>query len=248
MLTEERFAKILAKVNKDGSVTVAELMMELDASESTVRRDLMNLAADDKLIKVRGGAIALHRHNGIKDDEVAIRQEMHTGEKTLIAKYAASLVRDGDLVYIDGGTTTGMMIRFLTNREATYVTNALLHAKALAENGMRVFVPGGEYKNTTEVIVGEEACESLAKYNFTKGFFGTNGIDADAGLTTPEVRESTLKMQALGRCRERYVLADSSKFGQVATITFGRVADAVVLTDHIPEPYRRFSNIREVAK
>ena len=248
MLTQERFAKILARVNKDGSVTVAELMTELDASESTVRRDLMNLAADDKLIKVRGGAISIHGRYGGKDDEVSIRKERHTEEKALVASYAAELIGDDDLVYIDGGTTTGMMLRFLTNREATYVTNALLHAKELADNGMKVYILGGEYKSTTEVIVGEEACESLSKYNFTKGFFGTNGVDADAGFTTPEVRESTLKMLALSRCRERYVLTDASKFGQVATITFGQIADAVVLTDHIPEPYRKYSNIREVAK
>ena len=94
----------------------------------------------------------------------------------------------------------------------------------------------------------EEAVESLSKYNFTKGFFGTNGIDDRFGFTTPEVRESTIKMQALKRCRKRYILADASKFGQIATITFGQLDEAEVLTDNIPERYQHFTNIREVTK
>ena len=248
MLTAERFAKILARVDKDGSVTVSELMTELDASESTVRRDLQNLADDEKLIKVRGGAIALRQRYGTRDDTVSNRKELNTEAKARIAKYAASLITDDDLVYLDGGTTTGMIIRFLTNRNATFVTNALLHAKELADNGMRVFIPGGEYKSTTEVIVGEEACASLQKYNFTKGFFGTNGIDRQYGFTTPEVRESTIKMQTLAHCRHPFILADSSKFGQIATISFGRLDEATVLTDNIPDAFREFSNVREVTK
>lgn len=246
MLTEERFTKILNRVNATGSATVAELMQELNASESTIRRDLQNLDADGRLIKVRGGAIALNRSRTLKDDEVSTRMALHTEAKTQIAKYAASLIEEEDLVYIDGGTMTGMMLRFLENRKATYVTNALLHAKEMAENGFKVFIVGGEYKSMTEVVVGEEACDSISKYNFTKGFFGTNGVDSERGFTTPEVRESAIKIQALRQCRERFVLADTSKFGQVAPITFGAIFDATVLTDHIPDPYSKYKNIREV--
>lgn len=107
MLTEERLARILELLDKSGSVTVSELMEKLDTSESTIRRDLNYLDREDKLQKVRGGAIL---KNGTvfnsKDDEVNLRKMRNVDEKNQVAKYAASLIRPGDFVYLDAGTTT----------------------------------------------------------------------------------------------------------------------------------------------
>ena len=105
MLTEERLARILELLDKSGSVTVSELMEKLDTSESTIRRDLNYLDREDKLQKVRGGAIL---KNGTvfnsKDDEVNLRKMRNVDEKNRVAKYAASLIRPGDFVYLDAGT------------------------------------------------------------------------------------------------------------------------------------------------
>ena len=81
-----------------------------------------------------------------------------------------------------------------------------MHARKLAAKGFHVHLPGGEFKSVTEAIVGEEALESLQKYNFTIGFFGTNGVDIEAGYTTPGLREAKVKEYAMKRCRECYVL------------------------------------------
>ena len=84
------------------------------------------------------------------------------------------------------------------------------------------------------------------KYNFTKGFFGTNGIHLEKGYTTPDISEALVKEAAMKRCREAYVLADSSKFGHVSSVTFARFEDAQIITDHISDPvFQTCSNIEE---
>ena len=242
MLAEERFARILSILEESGSVTVAELMERLDASESTIRRDLNSLDARGQLIKVHGGAMmkdaASYR---TQDDDVQLCKERN-------ARYAAHLISDYDVVYLDAGTTTELMIDPMLNRNAMYVTNAIGHARKLAALGCTVYLLGGEFKGTTDAIVGEEAVLSIAKYNFTKGFFGTNGVTVEQGFTTPEVKEALIKRRALAQTKDAYILADASKFGEISTVTFGDFADATVLTDQINKKYRDFSNIKEVGE
>ena len=243
MLAEERFARILSILEESGSVTVAELMERLDASESTIRRDLNNLDARGQLIKVHGGAMmkdaASYR---TQDDDVQLRKERNVEQKVVIARYAAHLISDYDVVYLDAGTTTELMIDPMLN------TNAIGHARKLAALGCTVYLLGGEFKGTTDAIVGEEAVLSIAKYNFTKGFFGTNGVTVEQGFTTPEVKEALIKRRALAQTKDAYILADASKFGEISTVTFGDFADATVLTDQINKKYRDFSNIKEVGE
>ena len=247
MLTEERFAKILSIVDAKGSVTVSDLMTELDASESTVRRDLITLSKTGRLSKVRGGAISKKRTYLTTDDDVMKRAGRNADEKLMVAKYAADLIRDNDFVYIDAGTTTEHIMDGNLNRKAVYVTNAVNHAKRLSAAGCTVQLLGGEFKNTTEAIVGEAAVLALTKYNFTKGFFGTNGITVEKGCTTPEIKEGLVKQAALANCEERYILADDSKFGEISAVKFCDFDDVIILTNRIPDrTYEKYRNIVEV--
>ena len=247
MLTEKRLDQIVSLVNANGSITVTDLMETLDASESTIRRDLAALDESGKLLRVRGGAMAVKGAYGTQDDDVVIRASRNISQKQVIAGFAASLIQDDDFVFLDAGTTTELVVPYITARNAVFVTNALSHAAKLSERGFDVFILGGEFKNTTAAIVGEEALISLRKYNFTKGFFGTNGVHPQKGYTTPEMRESRIKSFAMKRCLEAYVLADSSKLGQVAAITFGQFEDARVITERIPQSFGQFENVMEVA-
>lgn len=152
MLTEERFTRILSILESMGSVTVQQLMTELDASESTIRRDLNTLDANGQLIKVHGGAILKNTAYSTEDDEVMQRRERNKGAKEKIAQYAAGLIGPGDFVYIDAGTTTDLMIDFITARQAVFVTNAITHAKKLAQKGCTVYILGGEFKAITAFL------------------------------------------------------------------------------------------------
>ena len=186
MLTEKRQKEILRFLDEKGSVTVQELTERLDASESTIRRDLAVLHQKGALVKVFGGAVQAESRINIREEKVALRKELNKEEKIRIAAYAATLVEPDDFVYLDAGTTTEYMIPFLTEKSAVFVTNAVSHALRLTENGFRVILIGGELKAATEAIVGNEAYVNLQKYNFTKGFFGTNGLNRTSGFTTPD--------------------------------------------------------------
>ena len=246
MIQEERFSRILNEVNMSGTVTVQELKVSLGISESTIRRDLTELDRKGRLLKVRGGAVSNENELVSQDFGVDIREAQNVAAKRLIAAYAASLITDDDFVYIDAGTTTELLCRELENCSAHFVTNGLSQAKVLAQKGMKVFVLGGEFKAKTEAIVGEETLSSLEKYNFTKGFFGANGITKERGFMTPEMKEAAVKKSAMGRSLESFVIADSSKFDRVSSVSFGSFDDAVIITDEIKKKYKGMKNIREV--
>lgn len=145
MLAEERFSRILSIIEAEGSATIQELMTALDASESTVRRDLITMDENGLLTKVHGGAIARRPSVSTHDEDVRNRKTMNAEQKNAIAKYAASLIRPDDFVYLDAGTSTEAMIPFIKETQAVFVTNAISHAKLLAEKGCRVYLLGGEF-------------------------------------------------------------------------------------------------------
>lgn len=224
-----------------------ELMAALEASESTIRRDLNTMDENGLLTKVHGGAIAKKPSISTFDENVVNRKAMNAEQKREIAMYAASLIQPKDFVYIDAGTTTEMMISYINTTEAVFVTNAITHAKLLSEKGCRVFILGGEFKSQTEAIVGEEAVETLDKYNFTKGFWGTNGISVTKGFSTPEVKEAMVKKHSMENCKQCYVLADASKFDQMSSVKFAEFEQATVITTELIKPaLKKYKNIVEV--
>lgn len=159
---EERYSIILEQVKKNKSVKLPELCGLLRASESTVRRDLTSLDQKGLLKKVHGGAISIDDRNfSLVEHDVESKSKMFAEEKIAIASFAASLIDDGDFVFIDAGTTTEKMIDFLPDKNVTFVTNAFEHAKKMAQKGFRVYIPAGEIKTTTEAIVGAECVSSL---------------------------------------------------------------------------------------
>ncbi len=244
MLTETRQKEILNLLAVKGSVTVQELKERFGASESTIRRDLNVLHQKGDLLKVFGGAVQNESIINSKEEGVALRKEQSCEEKMRIARYAADLVEPDDFVYLDAGTTTGYMIPFLTERTAVFVTNAVSHALKLGENGFRVILIGGELKSSTEAIVGNEAYEALLKYNFTKGFWGANGISQKTGFTTPDINEAMIKGCAMKHTQKAYVLCDSKKFHQISPVSFGEFDKATIITDRMPDGgYRESKNI-----
>ena len=243
MLTEERLQGIERIVKEKGSASIPELMERMGISESTARRDLTLLDKQGRLQKVRGGAMIISDVYSTQEDTVLQKKDRNLEEKVEIAKYAASLIEPDDFVFIDAGTTTAYMIDYITQRNATYVTNAVLHARRLAAAGFRVFLTGGELKGSTEALIGTEAVGALQRYHFVKGFFGVNGITLKCGFTTPDIHEASVKKAAVAQCRKCYILADSEKFNRVSPVTFAPFYGAKIITDSIPMEYAEYKNI-----
>jgi len=246
MLIKERYDAILHIVNEKKAVSVTELTGLLNSSESTIRRDLNALHNMRRLDKVHGGAVAVKDEHVLGENEIAVKYQLNVDEKIKIAQYAASLIQKDDFVYLDAGTTTEMMIDFITQKDVIYVTNGLTIAKELSYRKFYTVVIAGRVRGITEAIVGSEAERSLKQYHFTKGFFGTNGI-AKEGYTTPNIEEAQTKSFAMKKCKDCFVLADSSKFEKISSISFGKLAEATIITTNLDNhKYSEYTTILEV--
>ena len=249
MIAEERLTRIEAIVNERGVVSVPQLMDELDASESTVRRDLLKLDKQGLVTKVHGGATRVRPDYVLADQSLAGRQTLHIAQKRAIGAYAATLIEPNDFVFIDGGTTTECLVDAITETRATYLTNSLPHAQRLLAKGCRTLLPGGEVKPTTEVLVGAETVNTIRRYHFTVGFWGTNGAGLEMGFTTPEFSEAAVKQISLEHTVRPYVLCDSSKLSKISLITFADFMDATVVTNRLgksAQAFRMAGNVIEV--
>lgn len=243
MLSEQRHRMILKVLEERRSVTVTELTELLNISESTARRDITILDKAGKLVKVFGGAVLADNVYLSAEPTVAQKTEVNREEKKRIARYAVSLIRNQDFVYIDAGTTTGYMLDFLENRDVTFVTNAVAHAQRLAAAGMKVILVGGTLKTSTEAVVGTSAVLMLKDYHFSIGFFGANGISRTAGFTTPDANEALVKKTALEQCKKAYILCDHSKFNTVSSVTFAAIDAGVILTDESMDEFKDAADI-----
>ncbi len=248
MLTQDRYQHIVDIINERNTVTVAELSELLHISESTVRRDLTALDSMGRIRKFFGGATAVNINEGFHEDAVSVRISMMSSEKTAIARYASELISDNDFVYIDSGTTTLRLVDFIENKNATYITNGITHARKLIQKGLNAYIIGGKIKALTEAIVGAEGVSNISEFNFSKAFMGTNGIDLGTGFTTPDIEEAIIKRAAIERSSTAFVLADRSKFRRVFPVTFSKLDRCCIITDEIPD--NRFRNetiIKEVS-
>lgn len=244
MLTEERYALITRTVDDRKAVTVAELTELLETSESTIRRDLNVLHKMGKINKVHGGATSIINQYTSAEDEVAVKYTKNTKQKEAIARYAAQLVHPNDFVYIDAGTTTEQIADYLTEQNAVYVTNGINLAKRLAQKGFEAYILAGKIKGTTEAIIGSETINSLMRYNFSLGFFGTNGVSIQSGYTTPDIDEARTKSEAVGRCKKAYVLADPSKFNTTSAVSFAEIGRADIITTVLEN--KQYKNVTTV--
>lgn len=235
MITGERHKLILKELKRKGSLNVLELVQITNASESTVRRDLLVLDHQGLLKRVHGGAVPIERASLAREDPISERQLLNSLEKELIGKYASRLIEKNDTVYIDAGSTTLKMIDYLIEKDVTYVTNGLLQAQMLAQKGFKVICLGGEIRSITGACVGSATFQELSRYHFNKAFFGTNGIDIEHGFTTPDNEEAMIKEAAFNHCEMNYVLCDHSKFNKLSPVYFADLNEAIIICDYCKE-------------
>ena len=235
MLAELRMETILAQLEKEQAVSVAQLCQITGASEATIRRDLNELARRGKLNKVHGGALPIREEFRGEEPNMDVKRQLHTPEKMRIARYAAGLIASDDVVYLDAGSTVMHMVEYIQAPGATFVTNSVECAQRLPQRGLRAYVLGGVIKPGTLAIIGCETVESLKKYNFTKTFLGANGIAVGPGFTTPDPEEAMVKSTAAAQARETWVLADSSKFGTITAASVLPLSEAGIITDRLED-------------
>lgn len=253
MSNKSRDNEILRLLEESPSqfVSVESLAEYFKTSESTIRRDLQRMGDEHRILRVHGGATSLHFSGNFKfdrlDKEYLERERTEPETKKIIARRAAQLVKDGSCVYMDASTTVASMIPFLPPMKNTYfVTNSPLLAQKMAEKNLICYVTGGELKISTNAFIGSFALEFLKRFNFDMGFFGTNGIHPQAKFTTPDPQECAIKSTVISKCFNIYILADHSKFDNIATATFCDFNRPILITDTCDDKYKSLIKTIEV--
>lgn len=231
MLTTERHKAILNLLQEKQTITLQDIIDETSASESTIRRDLSALETKGELTRIHGGATLTERK--LKEYSIIEKSAKNIQDKQSIAKYAASLVNDGDCIFLDAGTTTLQLVPFLQQNDIVIVTNGLTHLDALMENDIQTYLTGGLIKSKTGAVIGAQASQSLSNYRFDKCFLGVNGYHTKYGYTTPDPDEANIKHTASTLAKETYVLADHSKYNQVSFAKICGLDEASLITGNL---------------
>lgn len=219
-----RIKKLKSYVQKYQDVTVNDLQSVIGVSESTIRRDIKELVNEGFLHEHYGSVTWIE--NKPVDILLTDRLETALEAKKVIALKAAKKVRDGSFIYIDAGSTTYLMIKYLENKQLTVVTNGINIAIECAKYGIEPLLIGGTLKSLTMACVGDAALDQVKHYTFDQSFMGANGID-DLGFTTPELKEGTLKKTVIENSVESFICADRSKKGVRASYRFADFDQAI---------------------
>ncbi len=207
----ERERLILERLSEQGSVSVGALAQELGLSEVTIRGDLKELEEKGWINRTRGGAApAMHR-------DILERQRENLDQKNAIARRAAELVRDGDVVMIEAGTTTALVAKYLTGkRDVHIVTNStLVFSYARMNPSLQITMTGGEFRRPTESLVGPIALQTIDRLNVRLAFVGTDGFSLERGMTTHLVEGAEIVKAMKAHSQTTVLVADSSKYGKV---------------------------------
>ena len=221
MLTTHRKKAILDLLKRDGQVVATDLSVAFEVSEDTIRRDLRELAAEGLLQRVHGGALPASPATA----PFATRLGVEAEAKLRIARKAASLISPGQVVIIDGGTTSDLLVRQLPPElAATVVTHSPSVAVALAGHAsVEVILLGGRLFKHSIVTVGAAAIEAASHVNADLYFMGVTGVHPTAGLSTGDFEEAHVKRALAARAAETIVLASASKLNAASPYRIGDI-------------------------
>ncbi|TQJ51895.1 DeoR/GlpR family DNA-binding transcription regulator [Phycicoccus sp. SLBN-51] len=242
MLASQRRATIAALVAESGAVRVADLVQHLGVSDMTVRRDIEQLAREGLVERVHGGAMAVGGRSS-EEPGFSAKSALMTREKEAIAAAAAALVEPGASIGISAGTTTYEFARAVRGvPDLTVVTNSIPVAQLLHESGTpgQTVVLTGGVRTPSDALVGPVAVSALRMLHVDRLFLGVHGMDARAGLTTPNLVEAETNRAMIETARRLCVLADHSKWGTVglSTITELSEVDQLVTDSGLSERAR----------
>lgn len=243
MLTRERKDHILALLRRDRRLVAKDVSRELGLSEDTIRRDLRELAGEGLLQRVHGGALPVAPAMADLKGRTALSPE----GKAVIGRAAAALVRPGQVVFLDGGTTAIQVARnFAPDLAATVVTHSPGVAAVLAEHPrLEIEVIGGRLYRHSGVAMGAAAVETIGRIRADYYFMGASGIHGELGCMTGNAEEAAIKRLMVCRSAETVLLASREKLGAVAPFAIvgleeiGTLIVEAGLPETVTAPFRR---------
>ncbi len=248
MLNLERHNKILELIHQRGKVEVGELSRLFRISEVTIRNDLKDLHKRGLVRRAHGGALRIDTVN--VDPALHVKASLRADEKQRIGAAAAALIKDGDSIILDSGTTTQQIAKQIKNRkDLTVITNGInIAMELLGVKDVRLVLLGGMVRQNSYSAVGHFAEEMLTQLSADKLFLAVDAFDLDFGLSTPNPEESKVNQAMVQIATEIILVADSSKFGKrsLSRIVPLSAIDKIITDDSLASDIQKELRVRSV--
>ncbi|MCF7925137.1 MAG: DeoR/GlpR family DNA-binding transcription regulator [Candidatus Izimaplasma sp.] len=246
-MKESRLKKMVDYIIRHETASIKELSNVFDVSIYTIRRDINELAKQGIVKKEYGGVSITQNDN--KTLAYTFRNTLFRDDKKDISKQAADLVNRGNVIFIDGGTTTMYMPYFLMDQVITVVTNNIFVMNQLiTKQNIEVIMLGGDIRKETNTTCGVVAIDQLKQFNFDQAFISCTGITKSFDLTNYTAIDAELKKIAIQNSKDKYVLVDHSKVGKASLITFGHLSEftGLITSGHLSKAYKDYCNTQDV--
>lgn len=242
MLAEERRNLILERLERDGKVVAADLSAELAVSPDTVRRDLRDLAEAGQLRRVHGGALPA----AVGARPYAVRREQAPAAKEAIAHATSGLLRPGQVILLDAGTTTLAVARRLPrDLDATVITNSPPIAVALAEHpAVQVTMLGGTLAKDAQAVVGAATVEALHSVRADVLVLGVCSLHPEVGITVMDLEESYVKRAMIENAAEVVAVSSADKLGSAGPYVVAPLEELTHLVTERSVPADKLADYR----
>ncbi len=246
MLQKQRQDRILESLAGGDYLSVEEAVKIFKSSPATIRRDFLELAESGQVLKVRGGVRSRKAPSTLPFSD---RAELFSSEKERIAKSAVSMIKAGDVVFIDGGTTTFHMAAFLPDMNIRVITNSLRLASALEDRksdaGWEIYLTGGFLYSKSGILLGPNAQSSLAQYHANIAFLSVSGIDGNGIYNNSELVVDMERVM-INNSDRTVIMADHSKIGRQGLVKVcGLDRIHTLITDSSKESSESLESIRK---
>lgn len=252
MIYLDRRKQILDTLLAKGSVKATELAEQYAVGLPTIRRDLKYLAEEYGIELVYGGAVAKEKLANQRITELNIAQKKLTNlaEKKLIAKKAAGLIKNGETIALNSGSTVELILDYLENiTELNLLTLSLnVAVKAAGIPGINVYMPGGRLRSVSGAFIGKDTCAFIEKFNVDKAFMGVLAVSLTKGVTHPSVEEIDAN-QVLAEVSDHcYLTTDHSKYDKISLAKMFDLSlfDAFVVDEKVPEHYLEYAERKSI--
>ncbi len=240
MLEVARKNVIREQLRQSGSVQITVLADKLGVTKETIRRDLRAMEENGELTRTHGGAYII---DGVHNDiDISTRQFLRTEEKETVAKKCASIIQNGDYIFLDASTTSFFIAKAVMHRKITVLTTSLEIINLLSSSGIKLFVVGGEYNKTTNSFSGVSAIRNLEQYHFDKSFISSRSVSMDAGLTDTSDDDAMLHRIAISHAYEKYLAIDNTKLNRYSFSCVAPVSSltGIIMDSDFPEDWVKF--------
>jgi len=237
MISEFRKELILNLLNEDGVLYTHEIMKKCNVSEITIRRDLTELEAKGLLIRTHGGAVKSKVTDMLFTYDLKINQNRH--KKEMICQMASQYIEEGDVIFIDCGTTLSLIIPHITKfNKLTVITTSLpVISELIKYPNIRLSLIGGEIDVERQAIYGSVAENNIKMYHANKAFIGADGISLKKGLSSYDEKEGFITLQMMENSDEVFLLCDSSKIEKNSFVIYASITSIHhLITDDLISP------------